>query len=337
MVSGPCGRVETSLRVSLSTLNSGSKMAATIATKTGSSRYVLVTAAYNEEAHLAKTLSSVISQTCPPEKWVIVSDGSTDRTDAITLEYAKEYPFVELLRREKDPSHDFASKVYALAAGYQLLRSLSFEFIGHLDADVSFGPTYFADLLLRFERDPQLGIAGGSIFEWDGKRFRPRSGNRTRSVAGAVQMFRRDCYEAIGGFLPLPYGGEDWCAETMARMRGWEVRCFPELQINHERPTGDAAGRLRYSYRQGLMDYSLGVHPLFDFIKISRRMKYGYFLGGLARLSGFILASCRGEKRMVSKEFVEFLRKDQMARIKMFLRIGRGGGRDPLSGPSILG
>jgi glycosyltransferase involved in cell wall biosynthesis len=304
-------------------------MDTTIAAKAGPKRYVLLTAAFNEEAHFAKTLSSVASQTCPPEKWVVVSDGSTDQTDAITLEYAKDHSFIELLRREKDPRHDFASKVHALTAGFEILKSLSFEFIGNLDADISFGPTYFADLFLRFEHEPHLGIAGGSIFEWDGERFRARAGNRTRSVAGAVQMFRRECFEAIGGLLPLPYGGEDWCAEVMARMRGWEVRCFPDLQVNHHRPTGEASGRLRYSYRQGLMDYSLGVHPIFDFIKISRRVRFGNALGAVARLTGFFLATCRGDKRVVSKEFVEFLRKDQMARIKAYLRSGRGDGRDP--------
>ena len=40
--------------------------------------YVLMTAAYNEEALIEATIRSVLAQTLRPQSWVIVSDNSTD-------------------------------------------------------------------------------------------------------------------------------------------------------------------------------------------------------------------------------------------------------------------
>src|SRR3974390_2336269 len=88
-----------------------------------SNRYVLVTAARNEEKYIEQTLRSVTSQTVKPVKWVIMSDGSTDRTDEIVSEYAKDYPFVHLSRITEDHPRNFAAQVLAINAGCALLQS----------------------------------------------------------------------------------------------------------------------------------------------------------------------------------------------------------------------
>ncbi|MEJ2008117.1 MAG: glycosyltransferase family A protein [Acidobacteriota bacterium] len=279
--------------------------------------YALVTAARNEERYIEKTLKSVTSQTTLPCKWVIVSDGSTDGTEEIVRRYATKFKFIHLLCRAKDSERDFASKVFALNAGMQLIGGESFEFVGHLDADVSFKPDYFRDLFRKFQDDPALGVAGGFIYEDVNGQFISRKGNRTSSVAGAVQMFRRECYQEIGPFLPIQYGGEDWYAEVAARMRGWRVESFPELEVRHHRPTGSVGGLLRSWYREGIMDYSIGSHPVFEFTKLTRRICYRPFLlGSLTRFTSFILASLRREKRIVSPEFVSFLRKEEIGRLR---------------------
>lgn len=279
-------------------------------------RYVLVTAAYNEEAFIENTIKAVISQTLLPKRWVIVSDTSVDDTDKIVKEYAERYNFIELIRTEKNHARNFASKVYALNAGLERLKGDDYEFIGNLDADISFEEPYFSRLIGEFDRDSGLGLAGGFIYEKNNGRFTTRTNNSVRSVAGAVQMFRRECFESVGGILALKYGGEDWCAEVMARMKGWRVRAFPELRVFHHKPTGAGAGVLRYWFHQGFMDYSLGSHPIFVIIKCLRRLRTKpYFKGALARLAGFVCANYRREKRSVSTEFVDYLRKEQKARL----------------------
>jgi biofilm PGA synthesis N-glycosyltransferase PgaC len=220
-----------------------------------------------------------------------------------------------LLRREKDQNRRFASKVFALRAGLQMLGLEATQFIGHLDADISLDSTYFSDLLINFLEDPELGIAGGWCFEMMRDGLRQCRGSSPTSVFGAIQMFRRECYQDIGGLLPIEYGGEDWYAEIRARMCGWRVRSFSELQVRHRRATGTAGSSLRYCYGQGFMDFAVGSHPVFQLAKLARRILWRpYFLGALARLLGFLMAYIVG-KRMVPPEFVAYLREEQMERL----------------------
>jgi hypothetical protein len=278
--------------------------------------YVLVTAAHNEEGYIEKAIESVASQTMPPVRWVIVDDGSVDATGEIVERHAAQLSFIRAVHVAKREIRSFASKSYALNIGAKHLDSADHAFIGHLDADISFGPNYLEALLGKFVEDDRLGVAGGFIYEQLNGRFQSRRMNTERSVAGAVQMFRRECYKAVGDFLALPFGGEDWHAEIKARMAGWRVAAFPDLKVYHHRPTCAAEGLLRSCYRQGLMDYGLGSHPLFEFAKVARRLPgKPAVIGPLTRLFAFASAYCRREKRLVSPEVVKFLQSEQMGRM----------------------
>ncbi len=279
-------------------------------------KYVLVTAAYNEARYIEKVLQSVVAQTHRPVKWIIVSDGSTDGTDEIVSRYAGQHAFIRLLRVEMEHERDFAAKVHALQRGWSELQLLGYQFIGILDADISLGSDYFYRLLRQFGNKPKLGLAGGFIQEVQDDIFRPRSTNRTTSVPGGIQFYRRECWEAIGGIYPLRYGGEDWCAEVHARMLGWEVRSFPEIKAYHHRATGTAGSLLLYRFRQGRMDYSLGSDTIFEVLKCLRRISETPVLMGTgARLIGYAW-SCFRHENTLPKDIREFLRREQRQRIK---------------------
>jgi len=278
--------------------------------------YVLATAAYNEEANIEKTIKSVVSQTVLPARWVIVSDGSADRTDEIVGRYAEKFAFIRFLRVSRPPGRSFRSKVMALRMGSKLLEGVSFEFIGNLDADVSVGPSYFADLVTRFERRPRLGLAGGFVFEERNGKFRSRGVNRVYSVAHAAQLVRRECYEAIGGYAILEYGGEDWHAQVCAKMKGWEIEAFPELTIFHHRHTGEGGNLLRHKFRQGRMDYIFGSDPAFEILKCVQRLtEWPFMIGSLATLMGFTWSFVTRETKPFSDEFIAFLRSEQKQRL----------------------
>lgn len=186
-----------------------------------------------------------------------------------------------------------------------------------MDADVSFKPNYFEQLLNSFSQNINLGLAGGTIYEEYGGEFQPRKFNNPRSVPHAVQVFRRRCFEEVGGYKPLRYGGPDWYAEVSARMKGWEVHAVQELEVCHHRPTLGAEGSVRGAFRQGLMDYSLGSHPIFEIVKCARRFRTKpYALVGLSRLMAFLWATCKMEKREAPDEFLKYLRKEQSTRLK---------------------
>jgi len=281
-----------------------------------SSKYVLITPARNEEDYIEKTIRSVIAQTILPMKWIIVSDGSTDRTDDIIGGYLEKHPFIELLRRKGDDRRNFGSQVHAINTGYEKVFGIDYDYIGNLDADVSFPSEYYRILLNRLNSRPRLGLAGGCIYEEQKGQFKPRRSNRTTSVPHAIQLFRRDCFEEIGGYIPLRYGGPDWHAEVMARMKGWEVESFSDLPVNHHKPTLTAEGKLKGGFRQGRMDYSLGSNPLFEVVKCLARVyakPYGLF--SASRLAGFFWGYLIREKRPVSKEFIKFLRDEQYSKV----------------------
>ena len=168
-------------------------------------------------------------------------------------------------------------------------HGLKYDFIGNLDADVSFEPRYFELLFEKFTCNHKLGLGGGFICEEKNGKFVGRTMNNLRSVPHAIQMFRRECFEGIGGYIPLKYGGPDWCAEVMARMRGWEVSSFEDIKVLHHRPTTSAEGYYRGAFRSGLMDHSMGSHPIFEIFKCFRRARISpIIIGSFLRLIGYM-------------------------------------------------
>lgn len=294
--------------------------------------YVLITPARNEEAYIEKTLRSVVAQTVLPAKWVIVSDGSTDRTDEIVRRYAAAYSFIHLVRAQEQGQRNFGSKVKAFKAGYESVGDIDYEFLGNLDADVSFPPNYYENILGRLHRNPSLGIAGGIIVELVNNRFVPQK-NSPNSVAGAVQLFRRACYEEIGGYIPITSGGIDSAAEIMARSRGWKVQTFRELEVLHHRRVSNVGTHiLKARYRQGVTHYLLGYHPLFQIIKCAyRSIEKPYVLGSLFVLCGYCRSSLLRLQRPMPADAVQYFRREQMERMRSVfrtLKIKENRGRD---------
>ncbi len=280
------------------------------------SSYVLITPARNEEKCIENTIQSVISQTVLPLRWIIVSDGSTDKTDNIVERYLNDNSFIVLLRRKGDVLRNFSSQVFAFNTGYEKLQGLNYDYIGNLDADVSFQPYYYETVMKRFFVNPHLGIAGGYIYEEKKGQFRSRAGNRTYSVAHAVQLFRKNCFEDVGGYVPLKYGGSDWHAQVMAILRGWKVQAFTDLPVYHHKPTLTAEGSLKGGFRQGRMDYSLGSSPFFEILKcLSRISVKPYGIYSAYRFAGFLLGYLDREERPVSEDFMRCLRKKQCEKI----------------------
>ena len=181
--------------------------------------YVLITPARNEEKHMEELIRSMISQTVLPSKWVIVNDGSTDATASIVSQYLAKYDWIELVNLPTHRDRTLAAKVHAFKAGLEKVKNLGYEVIGNLDSDVSFDPDYCEFLLNKFQEDLSLGVAG-TIFREERYSSATDSFEGQNHVAGGCQLFRRRCFEEIGGYVPNKAGGIDWIAVTTARMLG---------------------------------------------------------------------------------------------------------------------
>jgi biofilm PGA synthesis N-glycosyltransferase PgaC len=297
-------------------LESSAKPAAPIA-------YVLVTPARNEAAFIELTLRSMVAQTVLPLKWVIVSDGSTDGTDEIVARYSASHPWIELLRMPERRERHFAGKVHAFNAGYERVKGLPYRVIGSMDADISFDPEYFAFLLDKLAANAELGLVGTPFKDDSMYDYRFVS---IEHVSGACQLFRRECFEAIGGYVPMKSGGIDHVAVISARMKGWKTRTFTEKICHHHRKIGTAQhGRIKSRFRDGALDYALGGHPLWEVFRTAYQMtQRPYVIGGLSVLTGYASAALRRTPRPVSDELVAFRRREQMRRLRAFLGMERG-------------
>lgn len=283
-------------------------------------KYVLITTAKNEQKHIEKTLLSVVNQKQKPEMWVIVNDGSTDNTSKIVEAFKGKYEFIELVEYEGNERRNFGGQLRAFKHGMEKLRVENYHYIGNLDADVSFNENYYKILITRMSENNQLGLTSGYIYEMSGKEFIRRKYSSENSIPGAVRLFKKKCFEDVGGYLELPYGGADWVAEVTARMKGWQVKCYPDLKVFHHRRTASAEGMIYGGYIRGKMDYSVGSHPIFEMMKcVNRINSKPFFWGAAARLFGYFLSAIYREERIVSKEIIRYLQNEQVSRIKKLM------------------
>jgi poly-beta-1,6-N-acetyl-D-glucosamine synthase len=283
------------------------------------SSYVLITPARNEAQFIEMTIKSVIAQTVRPIKWVIVSDGSTDSTDDIVRKYMADHPWIQLLRMPERRERHFAGKVTAFNAGWESVGHLHYDVIGSLDADISFEEDCFEYLLTKFAENPGLGVAGPPFTE--GNRTYDFRFSSIEHVSGACQLFRRQCFEAIGGYVPIKGGGIDLVAVVTSRMKGWQTRSFPERVCIHHRKMGSSIHQgMMVPYKLGQKDYRLGGHPLWQLFRcFYQMMSRPYIVGGFLCLMGYYVALVARRPRAVSPEFARFRGKEQMERLKSFL------------------
>lgn len=272
------------------------------------SRYIIITSARNAERTIERTIESVLKQTVPPLRWVIVSDGSDDRTDEMVRAYASRHDGIRFIRREKPPEEfqrierAAPGKAAALAVAYESCRDLPFDYVANLDADITFAPDYYERVLQALDADERIGIAGGAIrnFFPDG---RPAPGGfyKPDFVAGAVQMFRRACYEGIGGYKP--FGHEDCVAALEAKAQGWTVKNLLDLVADHHPPwegyATDIRSKLPTCFYLGQMHYIMR-EPWWR--EIPRCIKRGFarpwLIGGCAMGAGYLSAWMRRETRI---------------------------------------
>jgi glycosyltransferase involved in cell wall biosynthesis len=276
--------------------------------------YVLITAAKNESAFIPKTLDSVVNQTVLPGKWVIVDDGSQDATGSIVRHYLDRYDFIQLVSQPQPTARNFGAKARALRTALASLAGTGYEYIGNLDADVSFGETFYETLLDRFSQDPELGISGGVIWEIHKKKWQYAPSRPDWCVGGATHFFRRACFEDVGsGYAPLRYGGEDTVAEYCARDKGWKVTAMKDCIVYHYKPSVLISGKSwRAPYAMGRQEYHWGTGILFETAKcLSRCVLRPLSADGYARIFGYMGQVLTRAKRDVPDATARIVRRQQ--------------------------
>lgn len=282
--------------------------------------YVLVTPVKNEGKCIKRTIEAVLRQTIRPLEWVIASDGSTDETNDIVKAHATKHSWIRLIELPPRDGRCFSAVVENTMSAIARLESRDFSYLGLLDADVEFPEDYYENTMRCFERDASLGLAGGVVV--DPGESRDRLPRNRRDVPGAVQFFRRECFEAIGGLIPIPEGGWDGVACVMARMAGYKTSLLCELVVDHLKPRNVAQGGvLKRRWQMGQRDHAVGYHPCFEFIKcLSRIGDRPLLLGSCAWWCGYVFNSIIRRPSIVPEEVRIFLRDEQIERMWQTLR-----------------
>lgn len=273
-------------------------------------KYGIVTPVKDEERFLQKTIDSVAKQTILPQKWVIINDGSIDRTGEI-IEHARGiHAWICSLERENLGEKRKPGGEAILQDGIVYLDMAKYDFFVRMDGDISFESDYFERIFAQFDRNPRLGIAsgicfvpkGGSLIEEKHPRFHTR---------GPIKTYRMQCFEEIGG---LESGlGWDTVDEIRANMLGWKTESFRQLKVLHHRKTQTATGALRGRVNLGRASYYLGYHPVFMVFRSIRNMAMPpYGLGGVYMLLGFVMGYIQKQKQINDPCFIEYLRKQQL-------------------------
>jgi poly-beta-1,6-N-acetyl-D-glucosamine synthase len=277
-------------------------------------RYVIITPVRDEEKYLRQTIECVLNQTIKPLEWVIVDDGSSDRTGEIIDQYSVRFPWIRAVHRvNRGFRKSGGGVVEAFYDGYRALQSKEWEFIVKLDGDLTFSTNYFERCFAHFCGAPRLGIGGGEIYHSLDRKLKLEANPRFH-VRGATKIYRRTCWDGIGGLWVAP--GWDTIDEVKANMLGWTTGSFPELPLIHHRVTGSADGFVRDRVKHGLACYVSGYHPLFLAASCFRRLvRRPYVVGSFAVLFGFLKGYWGNFAKVDDSKLISYLRNQQLRRL----------------------
>jgi len=286
--------------------------------KTLLTKYSVVIPAHNEEDFIAITLNSIVKQTVLPHEVIVVNDHSTDKTQEIVEDFCSNYSFIKLRNIVSKSEHQPGSKVIqAFLKGYEIVDS-SYDIIVKLDADLDIPTNYFETILMHFNQDLQIAMAGGFAYIEKDKQWILENLTDKDHIRGAFKAYRKECYEKIGGLRA--HMGWDTVDELLCKYYGWKVVTDESLHIKHLKPTGASYNKSAL-YKQGAAYYALGYGFWITLIagtKLAlKKNKPSYIF---YYLKGFFEASSNKTTKMVNKEQEKFIREYRWSKMKQKLK-----------------
>jgi glycosyltransferase involved in cell wall biosynthesis len=278
--------------------------------------YLVITPVRDEEAYISKTIDSMAQQTILPEKWIIVDDGSTDRTPQIVQAASKQHAWIQVVERQNRGFRKSGGGVIeAFYDGFSAIDKINWDFLVKLDGDLSFSPDYFEKCFQHFSDDSNLGLGGGTICVMeDGQPKVDSPGDPPFHVRGATKIYRRECWDQISPLAKAP--GWDTIDEVKANMHGWTTRTFPGLELIQHKATGGADGNWRNWFKNGLANYITGYHPIFMLAKCAKRVfRKPPLLESAALLAGFCSGYLKQIPRVDDSNAIGYLRNQQFRRL----------------------
>lgn len=277
-------------------------------------RYYVVIPAYNESAFVEKMLESLVAQTLPPAKAILVDDNSTDSTYSIADAFKREHKWLDVIKTSAENIHLPGSKVIkAFYEGYKYLDN-DYDFIVKLDADLILPPDYFEKIAQVFTQNPNAGMAGGFCYIEKNGEWILESLTDKDHIRGALKAYRKECFTRIGRLKTAM--GWDTVDELLTKYYGWEVVTLPGLKVKHLKPTGASYNKAA-RYKQGEAFYSLGYGFFITAIasaKLAMRKKSLSLFADY--MNGYLKAASGNKPKLVNKEQEQFIRSYRWRKIR---------------------
>lgn len=284
--------------------------------------FILITPLKNEEKFIKKTASTVITQTIKPALWLIVDDGSTDRSPDIIRELEKEYTWIKSIRLPEHPRDltfhiSYVCKVgIDFAIEYCTRNSIEYGYIGILDADTLLQRDYYENLISEFEKESSLGIASGCLIDRteecnqiseDWGLLQPNSPNRD-TPRGSGRLWREKCYFDTGGCPIEP--AWDTLSNIKAVNRGWKIAQFNHIRALQLRATSGAEGIWKGYLNKGRIAHYLD-RPLLIVLggTVFFSMNKPYYQG-LAYIVGYTVSLVKREPKIQDEEIKQYWKKE---------------------------
>lgn len=187
--------------------------------------------AYNAEKYIRKNLEAVTSLDPPPERIVVVDDGSTDKT----LEIIQSFKDVEIVSHKKN--------LGLAAARNTVLKLCDMDIIVYFDSDTAPEKDFLKKIKSCY--DSNIAGAGGIAIEhnMDSLSDRWRAASMKQALRpsgeapflwGLCSSYKVSALNDVGGFDPLfRTNGEDVDIGIRLRKKGYSLLTVPEAKVLH--------------------------------------------------------------------------------------------------------
>ena len=197
------------------------------------------------------SVSSVLEQSVPPTKCIVIDDGSTDGTDVILDGLVSRHNNLQIIRTDSK-TRDYARIPKLINMGIATGGPAKYHFIG--SGDMTYANDYVRLLLDRMEIDQDIVLAGGHIHDTTPHGSPRGSGRMVReswlfSVLGSNRYPEDLTYEAVAYWYAKMH-----CKKVVVIH---EALCEHHVALGHYHGFGDWGAGMR----------ALGYHPLYSIIR----------------------------------------------------------------------
>ncbi len=276
---------------------------------------LIITPFLNEDAVLRELIESFIAQSNPITRWVLVDDGSTDKSVEIIKEYLEKYDWIRLVQLNHNQKRSIGAKIInAFNSGLATENPADYNIIMKIDADLVLPSNYVQEITKEFEENPRLGLCGGVCGLVVDGEIKLEQKTNLDHVRGALKAYRLDCFKEIGGLVNKM--GWDSVDEYKTRFANWEVKVLPNLMVAHLKETNIKTGHAKASFKNGIMLYTIRFDfPLLMTNVLKRLFWKPYIIQGLAIFAGYFYALFTREERIINPQLGTFIRSYRYSKI----------------------